>query len=190
LKDLEQTARGLPEIRSDSDAGAHAMTELLREIAGFSGLVHENMHHSTGWRFLGIGRAVERTILMAAALERFAAPDAPEGALDLAIEIGDNVITHRQRYAATSRASVIDLLALDGLNPQSVLYHLAEIREHVSFLPGSDEHGQLSDLSRAALELHTRVALKTPETLDTAALGQVRKATGALSDLLTAIYFG
>jgi uncharacterized circularly permuted ATP-grasp superfamily protein/uncharacterized alpha-E superfamily protein len=190
LKDLEQTARGLPETMLDSDDAAQTMTTLLRKIAGFSGLVHENMHHSIGWRFLGIGRAVERTIIMAAALERFAAPDAPEGALDLAIEIGDNVITHRQRYAATSRASVIDLLALDGLNPQSVLYHLAEIREHVSFLPGSDEHGQLSDLSRAALELHTRVALKTPETLDTAALGQVRKATGALSDLLTAIYFG
>jgi len=190
LKDLDQTARELPEDMSDSDAAAHAMTELLRKIAGFSGLVHENMHHSTGWRFLGIGRAVERTVVMASVLERFAAPDAPEGSLDLAVEIGDNVITHRQRYAATSRTSVVDLLALDALNPQSILYHLAEIREHVSYLPGSDESQQMSDLSRAALELHTRVALQRPEALNAAALKKVREDAGALSDLVTTTYFG
>jgi uncharacterized circularly permuted ATP-grasp superfamily protein/uncharacterized alpha-E superfamily protein len=190
LKDLDQTARDLPAVVSDSDAAAHAMTELLRKIAGFSGLVHENMHHSTGWRFLGIGRAVERTIIMAAALERFAEAGAPDGSLDLAVEIGDNVITHRQRYAVTSRASVVDLLALDALNPQSILYHLSEIREHVSYLPGADENAQMSDLSRSALELHTRVALQRPEALDTAALGKVREDASALSDLVTATYFG
>lgn len=32
------------------------MTILLRKLAGFAGLVHENMYRFTGWRFLSIGR--------------------------------------------------------------------------------------------------------------------------------------
>ena len=40
------------------------MGVLLRKITGFSGLVHENMYRFTGWRFLSIGRSLERAIAM------------------------------------------------------------------------------------------------------------------------------
>jgi uncharacterized alpha-E superfamily protein len=41
------------------------MTVLLRKLAGFSGLVHENMYRFAGWRFLEIGRRLERGIQIA-----------------------------------------------------------------------------------------------------------------------------
>ena len=114
------------------DDAARAMSVLLRKITGFSGLVHENMYRFTGWRFLSIGRSLERAIAMSGALAWLADPEAPDGALDLAVEIGDSVMSHRRRYAVTTtRETVVDLLALDTLNPRSVLYHLTEIREHV-----------------------------------------------------------
>jgi uncharacterized alpha-E superfamily protein len=47
------------------DDAASAMGVLLRKITGFSGLVHENMYHFSGWRFLTIGRSLERAIAMA-----------------------------------------------------------------------------------------------------------------------------
>ena len=78
------------------------MSVLLRKITGFSGLVHENMYRFTGWRFLSIGRSLERAIAMAGALAWLADPEAPDGALDLALEIGDSVMSHRRRYAVTT----------------------------------------------------------------------------------------
>jgi uncharacterized alpha-E superfamily protein len=47
------------------DDAASAMGVLLRKITGFSGLVHENMYRFSGWRFLTIGRSLERAIAMA-----------------------------------------------------------------------------------------------------------------------------
>ena len=58
-------------------------------------------------------------------------------------------MSHRRRYAVTTtRETVVDLLALDTLNPRSVLYHLTEIRDHVAFLPDAD--GQRPDVAALA----------------------------------------
>ena len=132
------------------------MGVLLRKITGFSGLVHENMYRFTGWRFLSIGRSLERAIAMSGALAWLADPEAPDGALDLAVEIGDSVMSHRRRYAVTTtRETVVDLLALDTLNPRSVLYHLTEIRDHVAFLPDADgQRPDVAALARRAADPH------------------------------------
>ena len=128
LNDLAKTAREMSERVTPGDDAARAMGVLLRKITGFSGLVHENMYRFTGWRFLSIGRSLERAIAMSGALAWLADPEAPDGALDLAVEIGDSVMSHRRRYAVrTSRETVVDLLALDTMNPRSVLYHLGEV---------------------------------------------------------------
>ncbi len=73
------------------------------------------------------------------------------GALDLAVELGDSAMTHRRRYAvATRRETVVDLLALDPLNPRSVLFSANEIHAHVGFLSGTANYGQTGPLARAA----------------------------------------
>jgi uncharacterized alpha-E superfamily protein len=147
------------------------------------------MYRFTGWRFLSIGRSLERAIAMASALAWLAGPEAPDGALDLAVEIGDSVMSHRRRYAlATTRETVVDLLALDTLNPRSVLYHLTEIRDHVDFLPNAEVNGQMSHLARAVLQAHTGLAVETPETVDGTALRALILELQALSDLLAASY--
>ena len=165
------------------------MGVLLRKVTGFSGLVHENMYRFTGWRFLSIGRALERALGMTGALAWLADPEAPDGALDLAVEIGDSVMSHRRRYAvSTTRETVVDLLALDTMNPRAVLYQLTEIRDHVAYLPDAVVDGQMSALSRALLQTHTGLAVQSPETLDGAALLALRHDIEALSDLLAAAY--
>ena len=183
LNDLAKTTRRLAERVTPGDDAARAMGVLLRKITGFSGLVHENMYRFTGWRFLSIGRSLERAIAMAGALAWLADPDAPDGALDLAVEIGDSVMSHRRRYAVTTtRETVVDLLALDTMNPRSVLYHLTEIQEHVGFLPDAEVNGQLSHLSRAVLQAHTGLAVETPETVDGTTLRALILEIEALSD--------
>jgi uncharacterized alpha-E superfamily protein len=189
LNDLAKTARRMSGQVTPGDDAARAMGVLLRKISGFSGLVHENMYRFTGWRFLSIGRSLERAIGMSGVLAALAGPEAPEGALDLAVEVGDSVMSHRRRYAVTTtRDTVVDLLGLDAMNPRSILYHLGEVQAQVRFLPDAEVNGQMSPLARATLQAHTALAVRTPDTLDAAALRGLVVELEALSNLLADSY--
>ena len=195
LEELKDTADHLsaslasgPAISGDEVA--EAMSILLRKISGFYGLVHENMYRFMGWRFLSIGRALERAMAMTSILARFTDPDAPEGSMDLAVEVGDSVISHRRRYSvSTNRDTVIDLLALDAKNPRSVLYQLEVVKDLVAELPGSEVNGQLSDLSRAILKVHTAVTVLRPGDLDTDRLLSLWGEIATVSNTVTGSYF-
>ena len=190
LHDIDRSARRMARTVSPGDDAARALSALLRKLAGISGLVHENMYRFVGWRFLTIGRLHERAMGMAALLAVLCDPDAPEGALDLAIEVGDSVLTHRRRFALNaSRASVIDLLVLDPLNPRALRHQIDGLREQVDMLPAANDHGALSPLARDALRLHTDLATAEPETLTTEALWALRGRIASLSDVLTTTYF-
>lgn len=189
LNDLNKSARRMAERVAAGDDAARALSALLRKLAGFSGLVHENMYRFFGWRFLSIGRQLERALGMTAVLERFADSAAPPGALDLCIELGDSVLTHRRRFSvSSSRETVIDLLALDPMNPRSLRHLLDGLWDQVQALPGAAPLGQLSDLGRALLRAQVEVATATPESLTTEALAELRATLAQLSDLLTEAY--
>ncbi|MBM9595670.1 circularly permuted type 2 ATP-grasp protein [Roseitranquillus sediminis] len=189
LTQLVAAANDAAETARPGDDAVRAIGDLLRRLSSFHGLVQDNMYRFIGWRFLGIGRALERGWTMAGALATFADPDAPPGGLDLAIELGDSVISHRRRYAvSTNRETVMDLLALDPLNPRSVLHQLDRIREHMDFLPGAAPHRQMTELQRAVLVAHTGLAVQTPAELDSAGLREVQRRIEGLADILSATY--
>ena len=156
---------------------------ILRKLAGFSGLLHENMYHFTGWRFLEIGRRLERAIDIAAPAGSLARKAAPDGALDMMVEIGDSVMTHRRRYAVQSgRRTVVDLLALDTLNPRSVLFQLERLKEEIGLLPGRRQRryavaGRQGDTAPAHDDSpYARHGDLEPEALDAIA-GEVAAST-------------
>ena len=174
---------------SAGDDAARALSALLRKLAGFSGLVHENMYRFLGWRFLTLGRMHERASGMTTVVAALADDTAPPGALDLCVELGDSVLTHRRRFSvSTSRETVIDLLMLDPLNPRSLRHQVDHMMAQIEQLPGAARHGEYSELGRAMLRLQTDVATHTPETLTTLALNDLRIAIADLSDLLTEAY--
>jgi uncharacterized circularly permuted ATP-grasp superfamily protein/uncharacterized alpha-E superfamily protein len=190
LTDLAQTARRFHETVQPGDDAARAMTVLLRKLAGFAGLVHENMYRFTGWRFLSIGRHIERGLHMTRLLGHMFGPDAPDGSLDMLIEIGDSVMTHRRRYNVnTARLTVADLLALDPLNPRSILFQLNEIRTEVEQLPNALVNGQMSPFYREAMRLHSTLAVMTPEAMSEEVFRKLAVELERLSDLLGRSYF-
>nr|WP_246714996.1 circularly permuted type 2 ATP-grasp protein [Aestuariivirga litoralis] len=189
LADLSKTVGQLAKTAKPGDDMARAMGVLLRKITGFSGLVQDNMYRSQGMRFLSVGRSLERASGLASLLADFADPKAVEGCLDLAVEVADSVMTHRQRYAvATNRATVVDLLALDPLNPRSILYQLNQISEHTSHLPGADPESPLTPLQGAILQVRTSLSVAKPESIDTEFLSGIADEMARLSDLLTSAY--
>ncbi len=189
LADLEKSIARMAQTVTAGDDAALAMGILLRKVAGFSGLVHENMYRATGWRFLTIGRSLERAAAMAGLLATLTDPKAPGGSLDLAIEIGDSIMTHRQRYAVlASRETVTDLLALDVQNPRAILFHLTEIRDQADLLTEFTRKGQLTEFARRVVAVQTSIALHSPETLSPAALRRLKADILALSDVLSDAY--
>ena len=191
LTDLAKTARRFHETISPGDDASHAMTILLRKLAGFAGLVHENMYRFTGWRFLSLGRHIERGLHMTRLLGHMSGPDAPDGALDMLLEIGDSVMTHRRRYNVnTARLTVTDLLALDPLNPRSILFQMNEIHREVEQLPNALVNGQMSPFYREAMRLHSGLAVMTPETMSVDVYRRLERELEHLSDLLAHTYLG
>jgi len=189
LNDLAQTASGARRTMRESADVTRAMGLLLRKITGFSGLVHENMYRFTGWRFLSIGRALERAHRMAGLLAEFTIEEAPEGALELLLEVGDSAMSMSRRYAVSlSHSTVLDLLAMDTKNPRAVLYQLTDMKEHVGALPGASENGHMSELARSVLQIHTSLAISTPSTLTPEKLGELRDQIAYLSVELTHAY--
>ncbi|KAA0701009.1 hypothetical protein DTW90_05215 [Neorhizobium sp. P12A] len=191
LNDLAKTARRFRETVSPGDDASHAMTILLRKLAGFAGLVHENMYRFTGWRFLSIGRYIERGLHMTRLLGRMSGPEAPDGALDMLLEIGDSVMTHRRRYNVnTARLTVTDLLALDPLNPRSILFQMNEIHREVEQLPKAFVNGQMSPFFREAMRLHSGLAVMTPEAMNEEVYRRLEQELERFSDLLAQTYLG
>lgn len=191
LNDLAKTARKFQSTVQAGDDATHAMTVLLRKLAGFAGLVHENMYRFTGWRFLSIGRYLERGLHMTRLLGHLSGEDAPDGAYDMLLEIGDSVMTHRRRYNVnTASLTVTDLLALDPLNPRSILYQLNEIKTEVEQLPNAYRNGQMSPFYREAMRLHAGLAVMTPEAMNSAVYNNLEQELGRFSDILAQTYLG
>lgn len=189
LADLSSAAKSFGESVAPGDDAARAYGILIRKLTGFSGLVHENMVRSVGWRFLSIGKALERSLAMADLIAALMEGEAVDGAFDLAVEIGDSIMTHRRRYSvATRRDSVVDLLVLDPLNPRAILYEIDQVQEHASVLPGFSENGQLSALARAILTLRTMLATALPGQMSAATLIAIRDEIAGISEHLTNAY--
>jgi uncharacterized circularly permuted ATP-grasp superfamily protein/uncharacterized alpha-E superfamily protein len=190
LRDLSSTLHTFADKVEPGDDATRAMTVMLRKIAGFSGLLHENMYRFTGWRFLEIGRRLERGIQIASTLARVTRDDAPEGALDMMLEIGDSVLTHRRQYSVRAgRLTVVDLLALDDLNPRSVLYQLERLKHEIDRLPNFGRPG-LSEPAKEVWRLHTALATREAEDLTPEVLEEIARDLAGLYDTLSRTYFG
>jgi uncharacterized circularly permuted ATP-grasp superfamily protein/uncharacterized alpha-E superfamily protein len=189
LQDLVKAARLMRADTIPTEDIPRKVSVLLRKITGFSGLVHENMYRSTGWRFLSLGLSLERAAQTAGLLADLARDDAPDGALDLMLELGDSAMAHRTRYAgAATPVSIADLLALDAANPRAILYHLDRAKVQIDHLPRAGEQGRLGPVARLALQLHTRLRVETGESLTPAKLDGMRNGLWRLSDLVSDSY--
>lgn len=182
----------------DMDRLLAGLDDLIRTLAAFSGLAAENMTRGAAWRFLDIGRRIERGIGIASAIEAVltGTPAQSVVGLRLALELCDSVITYQTRYPAEPRAApVIDLVVTDGANPRALVYQLDRIVEHIAVVTGEGAAEQVAASAVrdavAAFPIASiegdddRVELEPViDMLDAAAGGLME-----LSDLLTRTFF-
>ncbi|MBI1176012.1 hypothetical protein GC207_01080 [bacterium] len=112
---------------------------LVLDLAAFSGLEMENMTRGHGWRFLDIGRRIERGICMTQFLRGAVLTGDSSETFELLLEIADSTMTYRRLYFSEVRPlEAIDLLLRDESNPRSVLFQLQQLTLHAQALPGEN----------------------------------------------------
>lgn len=138
------------------------MDSVLTDLLAFAGLASESMTRTQGWRFLDLGRRIERawqtSLLVSSTLG--SALDDERTLLEAVLETVDSVMTYRSRYLATMQiAPVLDLLIVDESNPRSVAYQLRLIEDHVDQLPRDEAQAGLRPEQRTAVSLRNAVRL-------------------------------
>ncbi|HUG63222.1 MAG TPA: circularly permuted type 2 ATP-grasp protein, partial [Methylomirabilota bacterium] len=162
----------------------------LRQVAAFAGLASENMNRLMGWRFLELGRRIERAAWTGRMTGRIWREGASSALLDALLELGDSQITYRARYvAASSLLPVLDLMVLDDKNPRSVAFQTARIVDHLATLPATVVDGRPVPLLREALRLNGRLSTATVEDLTPDRLDHTVGELFALSETVTSRFF-
>jgi uncharacterized alpha-E superfamily protein len=128
---------GLRQGRIRFDDVLTRLNQMITDLAAFSGMEMENMTRGHGWRFLDVGRRLERAINLTTLLGKSLAIGGPESAmLEPLLEIADSSMTYRRRYFARPHLPlVLDLLLADQTNARALAFQIEALSEHVRRLP-------------------------------------------------------
>jgi uncharacterized circularly permuted ATP-grasp superfamily protein/uncharacterized alpha-E superfamily protein len=170
----------------DASDGLAQLTNVLMQVSAIGGLASESMTRTQGWRFLEIGRRLERGLtairitqwLLSGPQEKVSRRErerqrdegfgitAEPAVIEAALEVADSWMTYRSRYLHDLQlVPALDLLLTDTTNPRSLLFQLLAIDEHTSKLPHEADQPLASPARRAALS-----ALQSVRLLDAPAL--------------------
>jgi uncharacterized circularly permuted ATP-grasp superfamily protein/uncharacterized alpha-E superfamily protein len=179
------------DLRSLSEAEAFDQADAaLRLVAALSGLFQENTHRVAGWRFLDLGRRVERGINTCRFARSLADRDATAEALDLLLDLIDSQITYRSRYlVGAALAPVRDMAFLDPFNPRSVAFQAARIDEHLAALPTLRDDGILEVPRRIALGIAADLAVDEAAHVDAQKVLTVEQRLVSLAEAIARRYF-
>ncbi len=169
--------RAIEETRSRLGAITGLLDRTVQTLAAFSGLAMESMTRGQAWRFLDIGRRLERlasmALLLRNTLARRTEREAPT--LEAILAVADSGITYRRRYLASLQtAPVLDLLLMDESNPRSAVFQLRALVEHVHALPPQLDAGIRSPQVRFAMAALAEVQAADVELLAATDMDGVR----------------
>ena len=183
---LVSLERGLAAPAAISEADALAQVEqALQRLAGLAGLAQENMNRAAGWRFLDMGRRIERAINTCRFARALAGETATLDDLDLLLDLADSQITYRARYlVGLALRPVRDMVMLDPFNTRSLAFQVETLRDHLAALPSLVDDGMLEPPIRILTLLATEVS-----TADAGWIGPERALSfeNALTKLSNAI---
>ncbi len=151
-----------PHRQNQISEAQELLNEMILTISAFAGLALESMTRSMGWRFMDMGRRIERAgymiTLLKSLVDSSTRPESHE--LEALLEVADSTITYHTRYRTTFHMEpVVDLLLLDELNPRSVGFQMAALFDHVETLPRSTPRPFRTREEKITLDLTTQLRL-------------------------------
>ena len=162
---INRLDRELPQVRSLSEM-LESLEGLIIGLASVNGLNTESMARGHGFRFMEIGRRLERALYTLSLLRTGCElPHETEKVVwEMVLAMTDSLMTYRRRYAsATEAGAVLDLLLLDESNPRSVGYQLVQIQDQMAGLPRKKTLPHYSAEERIVLEALTTLRVTDME---------------------------
>jgi len=160
-----------------ASAPEEALDPLVTGLVALSGLMQESMVRGVGWRFMELGKRVERSQQIITTVRNLMTPvtgEADQATLLTTLMTSMEVlITYRRRRRQRSGIELgLELVMLDPTNPRSLLFQLEQLQRHLEELPSADANpGELQEEQRALLAAVTSLKL--------ARLPQLVEAVGA-----------
>ena len=133
---LQQITRDSKTLDLDDALGL--IDEALVSLVAVGGLEMAHMTRDDGWRFLSLGRHLERLHFVSSTLGDVAPEQAMAGSglLEWLLELSDSLLTYRVRHMQQPEwESVVDLMVIDERNPRSARFQLTKLAKHVRLLP-------------------------------------------------------
>ncbi|MBV1891804.1 MAG: circularly permuted type 2 ATP-grasp protein [Gammaproteobacteria bacterium] len=147
-----------------ASAPEEALDPLVTTLLALAGLNHESMMRGMGWRFLEMGRTLEKSYQMTSLLQSSLVVELDENdqatVLESVLLSFEMLVSYRRRYR--SRAEVksgLQLLMIDQTNPRSLQFQLGALKDHIHGLPEADRAIGLTPEGRCTLEALTAVQL-------------------------------
>ncbi|RYD25234.1 MAG: alpha-E domain-containing protein, partial [Verrucomicrobiaceae bacterium] len=161
---------------------------LVLHLSAFAGMQAENMTRGQGWRFLEVGRRIERALSGLKLLRTAAGQGDESSLLDPLLETCDSVMTYRRRHFSRPRLEpVIELIFFDRTNPRSVAYQVEIIGKEITRFPGEQDFGLLPKIREHLQELETRFTNDRPPDED--GFEDTVTDIEVFADMLTQHYF-
>jgi uncharacterized circularly permuted ATP-grasp superfamily protein/uncharacterized alpha-E superfamily protein len=167
------------------------LDRVVTSMMTLSGFALDGMTRGLGWRFLSMGRRIERLANICNTLQ-IATREGRSHGLDWLLELSDSSVTYRSRYlVAAEWLPVLDLLVRDEANPRSLAFQAKGLADYIGKLESS--HGRFaSDVlapGHAALQNLSAADLSPESPALAAAIDQLQRAAHQMSDELTLKFF-
>jgi uncharacterized alpha-E superfamily protein len=186
---ITQVAEHLASDQAEPDAGTaiNRLDGIITDLQALAGLASESMTRTHGWRFLQLGRRIERAYqtaeLLAATLVDPIENESP--LLAAVLQATDSLMTYQSRYLLRLQPlATIDLLVNDLSNPRSIGFHLQSIDRLLSELPTDPAELGLGVHDKLAQELAHAVRMSDPAELAQVNENNMREALDALLNRL------
>ncbi|WP_297926964.1 circularly permuted type 2 ATP-grasp protein [uncultured Agitococcus sp.] len=200
IAELQQEADNLKPNKLELGKALGFVDRLLMSLSALSGFALDDMTQDNSWRFLMIGRRLERLQFLADMIAQLLQHDAAteQTALDWLLELADSTITYRSRYLSSPQLiPVLDLILLDPSNPHSLQFQLDSLSQYLRQLDDSNDYGlsqmseRLQSLNFAVLESEMDYIQRLPRALTLIAklLKSIAEQGRQLSDQLNLRYF-
>ncbi|MGV3486895.1 MAG: circularly permuted type 2 ATP-grasp protein [Planctomycetaceae bacterium] len=194
----ELTQNMSPDMPVDARTAINRLSRLITELLAFAGLGQESITRTLGWRFLQLGRRIERAWQTAELLRATLVNSLPRRKgepvkqtderpiLEAVLEACDSVMTYRSRYLLRLEpAATLDLLITDDTNPRSILFQLERIAEVMDRLPMEADEVAIPPDRRTAFELLHAVRMSQPAELAKQNSAGTRQSLDRLLETLT-----
>lgn len=203
---IEEQLQMLTRRAGESASLQDRLDRIVTLLMAMVGLSHESMTRMSGWRFLDLGRRLERGKLLCAFLRATLVPvrdnEIEALLMDSVLSVLESKISYRRVYHSYLRMDgVLGMLVCDAGNPRALAFQMDALSRQLDHLPHQLRQHPLSREQRILLKADTQLRLAEANTLAIASekaalrtdldqlLGDMDKALAQFGQSLTETYF-